>query len=102
MLQKQEKVPYPICPLTLYFEGDETICDGDKCDYNCEFRECTEACSKDKMMEAERIRNDEEWEFTLRLYEILYNDIGPVMDSHGLNFITEKELFDMIQEAKVK
>lgn len=36
------KVKHPICPLNMYFEGDEDECNTDKC--NFENRSCTEAC----------------------------------------------------------
>lgn len=35
-------VPHPICPINMYFEGDEDRCDTSKCDF--EDRSCTEAC----------------------------------------------------------
>ena len=40
----QDNVPYPICPLNMYFEGDEDKCDTSKCDF--ENRTCTEACAR--------------------------------------------------------
>jgi len=40
----KEDIKYPICPLNLYFEGDEEKCDQSKCDFNIETRRCTEAC----------------------------------------------------------
>jgi len=38
-------VPHPICPLNLYFEGDEDKCDTSKCDFKN--RSCTFACKID-------------------------------------------------------
>jgi hypothetical protein len=40
----EENVPYPICPLNMYFEGDENKCDTNKCDFDTDTRSCTEAC----------------------------------------------------------
>jgi len=41
----KEQIPEPICPINMYFEGDEGIrCDTSKCDWNMELRRCTEAC----------------------------------------------------------
>lgn len=37
-------VPYPICPVNMYFEGDEDKCDTSKCDFEFKDRSCTEAC----------------------------------------------------------
>lgn len=37
-------VKHPICPINHYFEGDEDKCDTSKCDYNTDFRNCSEAC----------------------------------------------------------
>jgi len=39
-----EMVPEPICPINMYFEGDENKCDTSKCDFDLEFRNCTRAC----------------------------------------------------------
>lgn len=39
-----ENVKYPICPLNMYFEGDEDKCDAEKCDFSTETRSCTSAC----------------------------------------------------------
>lgn len=44
---------YPICPLNLYFEGDEDECDVTKCDYDSETRSCTKRCEIKKMREFE-------------------------------------------------
>jgi hypothetical protein len=39
-------VPYPICPFSVYFDGDEDKCDVGLCDYDLDFRECTHGCEK--------------------------------------------------------
>lgn len=38
-------VRYPICPLNLYFEGDEDKCDQNECDYDC-LGLCTQSCER--------------------------------------------------------
>lgn len=35
---------YPICPLNMYFEGDEDKCDASKCDFDTELRICGGGC----------------------------------------------------------
>jgi len=37
-----DNVKYPICPINLYFEGDNIK--EDKCDWDIDTRQCTEAC----------------------------------------------------------
>ena len=37
-------IKQPICPLNMYFEGDEDICDTNKCDF--EHRRCSESCKR--------------------------------------------------------
>ena len=37
-------VKYPICPINMYFEGDEDKCDTKKCDWNTESRSCNKRC----------------------------------------------------------
>jgi len=39
-----ENVPQPICPINMYFEGDEDKCDISKCDWDITIRSCSEAC----------------------------------------------------------
>jgi hypothetical protein len=40
-----ENVPQPICPLNMYFEGDEDRCDTSKCNFDEEFyRSCSYGC----------------------------------------------------------
>jgi hypothetical protein len=41
-----DRVPYPICPFSIYFEGDEDKCDVSMCDYDDAFRSCTRACER--------------------------------------------------------
>lgn len=41
-----ENVPHPICPLNLYFEGDENICNPANCDYEPESRSCNTGCKQ--------------------------------------------------------
>ena len=43
-----DEIKYPICPINLYFEGDESICDPIKCDWDLGTRMCTESCKKMK------------------------------------------------------
>jgi hypothetical protein len=38
------KVPYPICPINLFFEGDEDKCDSSKCNWDVATRMCSEEC----------------------------------------------------------
>ena len=42
-LIEMKNVKHPICPINMYFEGDEDKCDVSKCDF--ENRSCTEACT---------------------------------------------------------
>lgn len=44
LVEDINSVPHPICPLNLYFEGDENKCDTGKCDFDTERRGCTESC----------------------------------------------------------
>ena len=37
-------VKYPICPLNLYFEGDEDKCNQNECDFI--FHQCSQACER--------------------------------------------------------
>jgi hypothetical protein len=34
----------PICPINRFFEGDENVCNEEACDYDLDFRFCSEAC----------------------------------------------------------
>jgi hypothetical protein len=43
--EPMDGVSQPICPLNLYFEEDAIICNRDMCDWNPEFRQCSEACT---------------------------------------------------------
>lgn len=36
----------PICPLMIYWEGDEDKCDVTKCDFNVHGRGCTHICKR--------------------------------------------------------
>lgn len=52
MSDSLENVKHPICPLNMYFEGDEDVCDTNKCDYMLDgFRGCTEACKIERKIE---------------------------------------------------
>lgn len=42
----EEDIKYPICPINLYWEGDEGKMDPDKCDFDTNTRTCGEACKK--------------------------------------------------------
>ena len=42
-----ENVLHPICPLNIFFEGEEDKCDVSKCDFGEGSRSCTEACRID-------------------------------------------------------
>jgi len=42
------KIPHPICPFNMYFEGDEDECDVSKCDINIETHSCTMGCKVKK------------------------------------------------------
>jgi len=53
MSESIEDVKYPICPINLYFEGDEDKCDPSKCDFD-ESRVCTEACRRVQKSEEEK------------------------------------------------
>jgi len=72
-----EDVRHPICPFNMYFEGEEEICDVNKCDYDFSTRGCCSGCRKDKTPEASILQelldalfpfadaaNAMEWEFT--------------------------------------
>lgn len=39
-----DEIKYPICPINIYWEGDEDICDTDLCDFDIEFRNCYCGC----------------------------------------------------------
>jgi len=40
----REDIKYPICPINLYFEGDENKCNTSKCNWDTETRSCNESC----------------------------------------------------------
>ena len=42
-----EDIKFPICPIMLYWEGDEDKCNPDECDWDCEIRMCFEACRRE-------------------------------------------------------
>lgn len=41
---QMKDVPQPICPINMYFEGDEGECDTSKCDFDTKTRSCNEMC----------------------------------------------------------
>jgi len=41
-------VKFPICPMSMYFEGDEDKCDEDLCDYEYTTRSCSQGCEGTK------------------------------------------------------
>lgn len=40
----EKEIAYPICPISLYFEGDEHICNTKNCDWDIDLRYCTKLC----------------------------------------------------------
>jgi len=44
--ESMQNIPQPICPLTMYFEGEEDKCDATKCDFDLDSRSCSEGCKK--------------------------------------------------------
>lgn len=42
-----ENVPHPICPINMYFEGDEDKCSVKHCDFDLESRSCSQSCKID-------------------------------------------------------
>ena len=45
-MENASEKKHPICPLNMYFDGDEDKCDVSKCDFTAEFRDCGKACVK--------------------------------------------------------
>jgi len=43
---ERDKMKYPICPINLYFEGDENKCDSSKCDWDTDTRSCNNGCER--------------------------------------------------------
>ena len=41
---KKEEIPYPICPINMYFKGDEDKCNTDMCDFDTKTRSCSGNC----------------------------------------------------------
>jgi len=39
-----DNIKYPICPINLFFEGDEDKCNASKCDWDLETRTCWLGC----------------------------------------------------------
>ena len=35
-----DDIKYPICPLNMYYEGDENTCNEEGCDYDLSTRSC--------------------------------------------------------------
>lgn len=59
MNERMNDVAHPICPIMMYFEGDEDKCDVKFCNFNTETRSCTEACKidvKELQKEIDRIK----------------------------------------------
>jgi hypothetical protein len=48
--EELKNVAHPICPINLYFEGDEGKCDVTKCEWDINTRSCTQQCSVDKII----------------------------------------------------
>lgn len=46
-------IAHPICPLNMYFEGDEHKCNADKCDFDIESRSCNSGCQINKIEQTE-------------------------------------------------
>lgn len=44
-----EDFKYPICPINIYYEGDEDECDESKCDFDIEIRRCSQGCTDVKI-----------------------------------------------------
>ena len=44
MTDSFKDIKFPICPINLYYEGDEDKCDVSQCDWDNEIRGCSEAC----------------------------------------------------------
>lgn len=75
-----ENVPHPICPLNMYFEGDEDKCDVAKCDYGEGTRSCTEACKihvKELQKEIDKGKVKE---------EKLLNDDKAILPGSGISY----------------
>ena len=52
-------IKHPICPINIYFEGDEKKCDTSKCDWDIEDRSCSQMCEiKDKQEETKCKKSD--------------------------------------------
>jgi len=41
----KEDAKYPICPLNMFFEGDENKCNTKNCDFESGLRMCTSQCT---------------------------------------------------------
>ena len=39
-----DDIKYPICPLNMYYEGDENTCNEEGCDYDLSTRSCFSGC----------------------------------------------------------
>lgn len=66
----KEEVPEPICPLNMFFEGDEDKCDASCCDYGEESRSCTKACRIDnKKLQKQIEETQEKSVYDLKLHE---------------------------------
>lgn len=39
-----EKIVHPICPINMFFEGDEDTCDTEDCDWDTDRRSCSMQC----------------------------------------------------------
>ena len=45
-MENASEKKHSICPLNIYFEGDENKCDVSRCDFTAEFRDCGKTCVK--------------------------------------------------------
>lgn len=48
---KPDQIKHPICPLYMYFEGDEDKIQREDCDFNLETRSCSTGCINTKELE---------------------------------------------------
>lgn len=85
-----EKVAHPICPLNMYFEGDEDKCNESKCDYDLNTRSCSSGC-KIKLK-----RKNYKFNFQMRMRNACVSIVNRIMDSALRMCYTHKQIVNRL------
>jgi len=92
MTENLKNVPQPICPINMYFKGDEDKCDLSKCDWDQENRCCTEACRIDKGCDICGKKAD--YYYECKCCRECIRKLLPSLDGQTIHNIIEEEIED--------